>query len=143
MASDGEEWLLVIMRLLLRLLLLLCKRIETVLRHSARLLCGKLAVLSLTKAMEEKRCTRTSITRKTLRRNGQHTGVHQRFRTYQSHHRRERRTSLLSVRAPGLHASGYAWVWVVETALVQVATVVVGVGESHSRGVEEVHVIRT
>jgi len=35
---------------LLLLLLLLCKRIEAVLRHSTRLLCGKLAVLSLTEA---------------------------------------------------------------------------------------------
>ena len=54
MPSDGEEWLLAVMRLLL-LLLLLCKRIEAVLRHSARLLCGKLAVLSLTEATGEKR----------------------------------------------------------------------------------------
>ena len=69
--------------------------------------------------------------------------MHQRFRTYQHHRRRERRTSLLSVRAPGLHASGCAWVWAVETALMQVVTVAVGVGELHSRGVGEVHVIRT
>ena len=72
---------------------------------------------------------------------GRHTGVHQRFRTYQPHRRRERRTSLLSVRVPGLHASGYAWVWVVEMALVQVVTA--AVGESHSRGAEAVHVIHT
>lgn len=48
------------------------------------------------------------------------------------------------MRAPGLHASGYAWVQPVETALVQVVTVAVAVavGESHSRGVEAFHVIR-
>ena len=48
---------------------------------------------------------------------------------------------MLSERALGLHASGYAWVWAVETALVQVVTA--AVGELHSRGGEAVHVIRT
>jgi hypothetical protein len=43
--------LLVTLRLLL---LLLCKRIETALRNSARLLCSKLAVLSLTEAIIKK-----------------------------------------------------------------------------------------
>ncbi len=66
--------------------------------------------------------------------------MHQRFRTYQRHRRRERQTSLLSVRAPGLHASRYAWVWAVETTLVQV--VAVAVGESQSRGAEAARVIR-
>ena len=60
---------------------------------------------------------------------------------YQPHHHRERQTSLLSVRALGLHASGYAWVWAVEMVQVQVGTAAVGV--SHSHDVEEVHVIRT
>ncbi len=67
--------------------------------------------------------------------------MHQRFRTYQCHRPRELRTSLLSVRAPRLHASGYAWVWAVEKVLVQVVAVAVGL--SHSRGVEGAHVIRT
>ena len=44
------------------------------------------------------------------------------------------------MRALGLHASGYAWVSAVETALVQVVTA--AVGESQSRGGEAVHVIR-
>lgn len=56
MPSNAEEWLLGILRLML---LLLCKRIEAVLRHSASLLRGKLAVLSLTKATREK--CRTNI----------------------------------------------------------------------------------
>ena len=67
MPSDGEEWLLVIihlllLRLLLLLLLLLCEWIETVLGHSTRLLCGKLAVLSLTEATGEKRRTNINNT---------------------------------------------------------------------------------
>jgi hypothetical protein len=64
--SDREEWLLVILSLLL-LLLLLRKRIETALRDSARLLCGKLAVLSLTEAIMKTTTTKNiasiSITR--------------------------------------------------------------------------------
>lgn len=59
---------------------------------------------------------------------------------YRPRRRRERRTGLPSVRALGLHAFGCAWVWAVETALVQVVTA--AVEELQSRGGEAVHVIR-
>jgi hypothetical protein len=45
----------------LLLLLLLCKRIEAVLRHNTRLLCGKLAVFTLTEATKKERRNIASI----------------------------------------------------------------------------------